>query len=454
MLSFCDTWVSCRRIDYSYLSRRVRDTVGQAASPDPKAAGSTPAAPSSSSPLLILTEPQYPSGMSSTRKPRDIVVRCSSGKHAVRLARGRRLLRRAACPVCRAPVDPNRLRRLLAWAIDLGRPASGWWGHRLLSWASLGCFALAALALGLLWGLSDLWWPATILLFGPRWVLLLPIVLLLPAAWIWDRAMLPVLCVSGLVLLGPVMDFRFGWRSLLPEEGEGAELRVLSLNAAGGMGLTPAVGALLSDPELDLLAIQECGNLLRGDPELLPDWHIDRRSGVCLLSRFEILEVAEMEREVLESAGGSGVAVTYTLDVGGTPVYLTNVHLETPRAGFELFRSGRLREGIPKIQEKSFLRGVEIRKARAWADAFSGPHLVAGDFNTPPESRLYREAWQDWQNAFSLSGWGFGGTRLNGWIRVRIDHILASPEWRVGGAWLGEDVGSDHLPIGADLKLR
>jgi endonuclease/exonuclease/phosphatase (EEP) superfamily protein YafD len=313
---------------------------------------------------------------------------------------------------------------------------------------------VAILALGLLRGLSDLWWPATVLSFGPRWVLILPLFLLIPAAWLWDRALLPVLGVGGLLLLGPVLDFRIGWRSLLPDAGRGPDLRVLSLNAAGGSGLTPAVASLLSDPELDLLAIQECGNLLRGDPELLPDWHIDRRSGVCLLSRFEIREVAEMEREVLESAGGSGVAVTYTLDVDGIPVYLTNVHLETPRAGFELFRSWRFREGIPKIQEKSFLRGVEIRKARAWVDAFSGPHLVVGDFNTPPESRLYREAWEDWQNAFSLTGWGVGGTRLNGWIRVRIDHVLASQEWRVRGAWLGEDVGSDHLPIGADLEIR
>ena len=56
----------------------------------------------------------------------------------------------------------------------------------------------------------------------------------------------------------------------------------------------------------------------------------------------------------------------------------------------------------------------------------SGPFLVVGDFNAPVESVIYRRYWGDLRNAFSYAGFGFGSTRLNGWIRVRIDHILAS----------------------------
>ena len=75
-----------------------------------------------------------------------------------------------------------------------------------------------------------------------------------------------------------------------------------------------------------------------------------------------------------------------------------------------------------------------------------------GDFNTPAESTSYREVWSDWQNSFSLLGHGLGGTRLNGWIRTRIDHILVDDDWIVVGAELGRDVGSDHRPILATLR--
>jgi endonuclease/exonuclease/phosphatase (EEP) superfamily protein YafD len=77
-----------------------------------------------------------------------------------------------------------------------------------------------------------------------------------------------------------------------------------------------------------------------------------------------------------------------------------------------------------------------------------------GDFNSPAESPLFRSHWGDWQNAFNRVGVGLGGTRLDGWIRARIDHILADDRWTVVRAWLGPSLGSDHAPLLADLRLR
>lgn len=392
--------------------------------------------------------------MGNPRNPRDIVVRCSGGDHAVRLARGRRFWSTARCPVCRAPVDPHRARRFLGWLAGLTRPRSAWWLHRSIWWGSLGCLLLVVGAWGLLWGTSDLWWPGTILLFGPRWVFLLPLSMLMPLALLRDRAMLPILVLAGLVALGPVMGFRTGWRSLLPVEMRDGDLRVASFNVRGGTDLTRTPAALLAEWGPDIAAFQECAPDFSAGLRESSGWHVDSRSGVCLASRFAITDVQVMEREALESAGGSGVAVTYALDVDGSPLHVTNVHLETPRAGFELVRAGRLRRGIPLIGQKSFLRGIELRRARVWAEGFNGPHIVLGDFNTPPESRAYRREWADWRNAFSRAGRGLGGTRLNGWIKVRIDHILVSRDLKVLKAWTGEDVGSDHLPMVARLRFR
>jgi len=56
-------------------------------------------------------------------------------------------------------------------------------------------------------------------------------------------------------------------------------------------------------------------------------------------------------------------------------------------------------------------------------------------------------------DAFSRAGFGLGATRLNGWIRVRIDHVLTGPGWYADSVKLGPDLGSDHLPLIVDLTL-
>jgi len=393
--------------------------------------------------------------MPKTDRPRDIIVPCSTGRHRVRLAGGLRFWSGARCPVCRAPVDPKRTHRLLRWIQNLSRPASPTWPDRGALWGSLGFLGLVTLVSALLWMFGDKWWPTTVLLFGPRWIFLLPLAPLLPLAFLRDRALIPLLLLAGILVLGPLMGMRTGWRSVLPEGSGGPDLRIVSFNAQVGRTLFWSPAKLLAEWEPDIVGFQECGREFAAALEQIPGWFIDARSGLCLASRFEILAVSEMDREALQFAGGAGVVATYQLDLGeGRTIFLTNLHLETPREGFELIRSGHLGEGILKVQEKSFLREVELRQARLFADNFQGPHIVTGDFNTPPESRSYRDSWGDWQNAFSRTGRGVGGTRLNGWIRVRIDHILANQEWRVLEAWVESDVGSDHLPTAAIVRLR
>jgi endonuclease/exonuclease/phosphatase (EEP) superfamily protein YafD len=292
------------------------------------------------------------------------------------------------------------------------------------------------------------------LLFGPRWVLLLPVAALLPAALRWDRPLLVPLTLATVVVLGPVIGLRTGWRRLLVSGDAAHDLRVMSFNVDGAESLDLPLGEMLRDWHLDIAAFQECGDPLVAAMDTLKGWHTDVRGSLCLVSRFPILEKAEMGHEELTAAHGSGLVETVALDVGGRVVHFTNVHLETQRAGFEQILAGRLSEGVPLLREKSFLREIEQRRARRWVDQYPAPRITVGDFNSPPESPIFRAAWVDWQNAFSRTGRGLGGTRLNGWIRARIDHILLDDRWTVVRSWLGPDVGSDHRPILAEVRLR
>jgi endonuclease/exonuclease/phosphatase (EEP) superfamily protein YafD len=386
-------------------------------------------------------------------RPQQVVVRCAGGGHRVRLAKGR-FWSAAHCRACGARVDARRLRRVGRWLVNLCAPTSAARLPRGL-WVSVAGYSLLTLvSAACLWLLADRWWPATTLLFGPRWLLLVPLGLLVPGALRWDRPLMVPLALAGLVALGPVMGFRTGWHRLFVAADPAHDLRVMSFNAMDGSTLTLPPAMMLAAWNVDIAAFQECDERLSLSIQTLKGWHTDTRAGLCFVSRFPILDVAEMERESLQGAGGSGLVVTYRLDLDGRQVRVTNVHLETPRAGLESLREGRLGEGIFWLREKSSLREIELRRARRWVNQFTGPQLVMGDFNTPPESPIFRAAWSDWTNAFSLGGRGFGGSRHNGWIRARIDHILLGDDWTVVRSWLGPDIGSDHVPMLAEIRLR
>jgi endonuclease/exonuclease/phosphatase (EEP) superfamily protein YafD len=87
-------------------------------------------------------------------------------------------------------------------------------------------------------------------------------------------------------------------------------------------------------------------------------------------------------------------------------------------------------------------------------DVGPGPSLVAGDFDMPSESAIYRRHWGSMHNGFSRAGVGFGYSRRAGWIHLRIDHVLADDDWVVQSAQLLPDYGSDHLPMMVDVALR
>ena len=176
-----------------------------------------------------------------------------------------------------------------------------------------------------------------------------------------------------------------------------------------------------------------------------------------MLTRFPIVAAEVMDRSALarvrqdqSGIGGAGYVVRYTLRTPGGMVNVTNLHLETPRKGFEGLMAGN----VEQLRLNTTLRDVESTLARRWVDAARGPTIVAGDFNTPVESRIFQEHWGDLADAFSRTGIGLGMTKYNGWIRIRIDHVLTNDALRPVRARVWTDVGSDHRPLIADLMLR
>jgi vancomycin resistance protein VanJ len=133
---------------------------------------------------------------------------------------------------------------------------------------------------------------------------------------------------------------------------------------------------------------------------------------------------------------------------------LLNVHLGTIRGGLEALHDRGWR-ALPELAFNREESSIESRAARERTARGSEPIVVAGDFNLPVESAIYRASWGDLRNAFSSCGRGFGHTKFTSLFGIRIDHVLTSERWRCADARVLESpYGGDHAPLVVDLVLR
>ncbi|WP_438021845.1 endonuclease/exonuclease/phosphatase family protein [Sorangium sp. So ce233] len=333
--------------------------------------------------------------------------------------------------------------------------------------------------------LGDRWWPATLFLFGPRQVIALPLLVIVPAALLVQRRALIPAALASAIVVWPILGFTVSLRALVGGAERG-DLRVASFNTASRPMTMDRLKGFVAETRPDVLALQECAT---PEPELtaaFPGWfvHVDR--GMCLVSRHRLLKVESRDRRDVWNAGGHGAILRYTIalpdrataaaPVGspgpgaaaapgaqdapqqaehappGTRAFsLLNLHLETPRDAIEALIHGLWKQAAEHDRVIA-LRTWESELARQWVDEAPYPAIVVGDLNMPVDSAIYRRFWAGFENAFSRAGLGFGATKRTRWFGIRIDHVLAGPGWTTERAWIGPELGSDHLPILADLR--
>lgn len=314
----------------------------------------------------------------------------------------------------------------------------------------LACWLYAAGTLGLLLalrGLGDRHWAGTLLLYAPRWPYALPLVGLVPAAALKRRAALIPLALSALVLVGPVMGFRVPWGRLLGATPRGPRLRIMTCNAQSGHADPERLGDAVTATDPDVLLGQEWSG---GPP--LPSWwtrgrHERLDGGLFISSRYPIRSA-----EVLVPRGADWrkLAVVYELETPEGPLFVVNIHLDTPREGIEAFLHAGF-GGLEAIRINTDTRLAQSEAVALRIADLGGPLVIAGDFNMPTDSAIFRRAWSAYPDAFDAAGWGFGRSKFTGWHGIRIDHVLSGPGLAARRCWVGPDVGSDHRPVIADL---
>ena len=135
---------------------------------------------------------------------------------------------------------------------------------------------------------ADLWWPATLLMFSPRWLLAIPPSVLVPAAVVLGRwRSLGCLLLTLALAAGPVTGFVIPWRSLQPGIPRGLQVRVLTCNMHYGRRDSPPLDRLIASTRPDVVALQEWRNASQSETLFKSDWQVHRTRGLLLARTVE-----------------------------------------------------------------------------------------------------------------------------------------------------------------------
>ena len=327
---------------------------------------------------------------------------------------------------------------------------------KVLSCATWAYLASTILAPMLMYLAGDRWWPGTLLLFGPRWALALPLIPLLPLA-LWRKPGLIIPLVLGAVLVvGPFMGLRCSFST--PRTASEGFVRVLSCNVGGTNFDAPKLTRLIRNFGVDIASLQECPEGLQLD--LGAQWHVLRSGRLAIFSRFPLKDLPPVKGIPVSGPWPLHPLFPCIAATPGGDILVYAVHLPTARYGLENmldrttglnFRKARYL--IAETQKRSHIS----REARNSVQSKDLPLVLAGDFNMPAESSIFRQHWGGFRNAFSCSGRGFGFTSVDVHkgipIAIRVDHILTGNGVRPLACETGPDVGSDHLPVIADVEI-
>jgi endonuclease/exonuclease/phosphatase (EEP) superfamily protein YafD len=318
---------------------------------------------------------------------------------------------------------------------------------------------LVVAVLGVIHWLSDRWWPATMLMFAPRALFILPVLALAAiAGWQGRQRLWWLHGATALLVLGPLMGLSIPFSRLVSAAGDRPRVRILALNQGSGLITGGAVIRLIERQEPDIICFQEHYTGTEGIPDPALEEYLtahgwQRTKERAIVSRWPIVEELPPleDADIGETFWRARMSRARVRAPSGAEFVVASVHLPSMFYAFHDFRS----KGVENFKKHMNWRAERTGKAVATlASANDLPLLVAGDFNMPADSTLMADfSLAGLRYAFDAAGWGYGYTRPSSWPWVRIDHILASDDFTFTRAWVGPDVGSDHLPVLAEAAL-
>lgn len=280
---------------------------------------------------------------------------------------------------------------------------------------------------------------------------LIVVYVLLTLVWVFQRKKIAFAFAAGMLLFyNPIRR----WVNFSPKTENFKTIRdikVLTFNVKYGDFGWEKVKKYIKDQDADIILVQEkdTNRAIRKDMVKYPS--------VILKTKHKILR-----QEALIEDQARGNSFYADVDINGKIIRVVNVYLEP----FRLHKSMLKYDGIAKEGGKiaTLLAHMtptfkahedQIKKIRKVIDFSPYPVILAGDFNSVPNSYEYYSLSKDLQDAFLTVGNGISTSFHDYKVPLRIDYIFSSKSIIPISYKVDHSVKlSDHYPVIAEFLLN
>ncbi len=241
----------------------------------------------------------------------------------------------------------------------------------------------------------------------------------------------------------------------------GAPLKLISLNLWYRNEDPAATLAYLAHSDADVIGLVET------TPELkttLAPLKVLYPYGIDCVGRDPSCEIMLLSKVPLRNPYAGKIDGRYPyvaqgeIDWGGRPITVVMTHLSWPfllPLPPEFQATASPQPEPPALPDVPWLsQSQQAANLAAHVNKLPRDLVLMGDFNSA--------SWSAMQVAFrAATGLDNRGHYLPSWptftwpvLRLPIDHVFLRGDWQVSGMRLGPNVGSDHLPVEAEIAIR
>lgn len=318
----------------------------------------------------------------------------------------------------------------------------------LLLWCALWTLAAATYVAALIIlqkAFSESFLPTYMARYAPQPLLLLPLGLPIFFCLIFVRKRLLVLnlLLVGLAVIVLMPPSLGGGRGTAAAN---EAIRIVTWNIHEEVEQVPKLRAAVVAQRPQIVCLQESRRA--SFETLLPEAETAHTREVTTLTTWQI----ESERAVrLGDYPNYRWALETKIKLSQGRLTVLNVHFITAFTAHSLRRyRHEPREFLERTREA---RDLEAEAVLEWLEQTEGPCVVAGDFNTPPGTEIYRRLTEVLTDAF-VAGRGWGHTYRRDHPMVRIDHVLCGKGAGPLSARPVDGGVSDHLMMVVDVALK
>lgn len=258
----------------------------------------------------------------------------------------------------------------------------------------------------------------------------------------------------GLFLLNPIKR----WINYSSDSKEVSNLKIVTFNIKAGRLGYDKIKNYLNSQNADIIFLQEFGD---GDLNL-NNVRGEKKTGVLkLYTKYKVInrkELLEGENNDFEVAHSEQIDI----EIKGKTYRLINVHLESFKFEKSMVKlNGDKDDDKQKIKDvvKRLIPTFKIHQEQAQTirksiDESPYPVIVAGDFNSVPNSYEYYHLSSGLKDAFFEVGKGSGTSFHDYKFPIRIDYIFTSPSVIPTSYTVDRSIKlSDHFPVVATFKI-